>query len=171
MKQILDQASINRSLKRLTHEIIEHNEGVEQVVLVGIKTRGIYLAQRIAQFIKQLENKEIEVINLDIAPWRDDIQHDLERTQLPIDINGKQVVLVDDVLYSGRTIRAAMDAVIDSGRPASIQCAVLVDRVHRELPIRADYVGKNIPSSRRERIFVRLQEVDGVDEVLLDRIP
>ena len=168
MKQILDQASINRTLKRLTHEIIEHNKGVENLVLIGIKTRGIYLANRIAQFMNLLENIEVDLIELDIAPWRDDIKHDLEKSQLPLDINGKQVVLIDDVLYSGRTIRAAMDAVIDSGRPATIQCAVLIDRGHRELPIRADYVGKNIPSSKSERIFVRMQEVDGTDEVLLD---
>ncbi len=157
--------AINRTLKRLTHEIIERNEGVKDVVLVGIKTRGIVLANRIADFILQLENKEVPVIELDITPWRDDKDHDLAPHKLPININGKQVVLVDDVLFSGRTIRAAMDAVIDSGRPATVQCAVLVDRGHRELPIRADYVGKNIPSSKTERIFVNVLEIDGLDEI------
>lgn len=169
MKQIMDTTSINRTLKRLTHEIIEHNEGVQEVVLIGIKTRGIVLARRIAEFIQQLEQKTIPVIDLDITAWRDDKKQKQPRTELPIDINGKQVILVDDVLFSGRTIRAAMDAVIDSGRPATIQCVVLVDRGHRELPIRADYVGKNIPSSKQEHIFVKVKEFDGSDEVLIDQ--
>jgi pyrimidine operon attenuation protein/uracil phosphoribosyltransferase len=170
---ILTQDEVRRALTRVAHEILERNGGVGGVVLVGMHTRGVPLAGRLAQLIKAFEGQNVAVGALDISLYRDDIsggvQPVMRRTELPVDIEGKRVVLVDDVLYTGRSIRAAMDALTDFGRPSEIQLAVLVDRGHRELPVRADYVGKNVPTSFDEEVEVRLEEVDGADEVLLLR--
>mgnify|MGYP001393494325 CR=1 FL=1 len=169
-KVILDEAAIRRALTRIAHETLERNKGVEDVVLVGIKTRGIYLARRLAERIEQIEGKKIEVGELDITLYRDDLtekseQPEVRATKIPFDIRQKIVILVDDVLYTGRTVRAAMDALIDLGRPKMIQLAVLIDRGHRELPIRPDYVGKNVPTSRQEMVVVSVSEIDHCDEV------
>ncbi len=164
---IMDKESIRRALLRITHEILEHNKDVNSLVLVGIKTRGVYLAQRIAQNIKAIEGVDVPVQFLDVTPYRDDVTRELPKQNLHLEVADKNVIIVDDVLYTGRTVRAAMDALIDYGRPATIQLAVLIDRGHRELPIRPDYVGKNTPTSRKERVAVRLEEVDGIDEVLI----
>lgn len=170
--QILDKDSISRCLKRLAHEILERNKGAEDLCLVGIRNRGVYLAYRLADCIKKIEGKEVPVGILDITLYRDDLtlissQPQVHKTEIDFNLNDKNVVLVDDVLYTGRTSRAALDALIDFGRPKSIQLAVLVDRGHRELPIRADYVGKNTPTSPCETVEVRLVEVDGCDEVVI----
>jgi pyrimidine operon attenuation protein/uracil phosphoribosyltransferase len=170
--KVLDKEAIVRSLMRIAHEIVEKNKGTEGLCLVGIRNRGVYLAERLAECIKKIENKDVSVGILDITLYRDDLtlvaSHPLVRkTEIDFDINDKILVLVDDVLYTGRTIRAALDALIDFGRPKSIQLAVLVDRGHRELPIRADYVGKNIPTAQNESVEVRLEEVDGKDEVVI----
>jgi pyrimidine operon attenuation protein/uracil phosphoribosyltransferase len=169
---VLDDQAIRRALTRIAHEIIEKNKGIENLVLVGIRTRGIYLATRLAEKIHQIEDKKIPVGDLDITLYRDDLSKktaDLEPlvkgTHIENDIHNKTVILVDDVLYTGRTVRAALDALIDLGRPSSIQLAVLVDRGHRELPIRSDYVGKNIPTSSSEKIVVELKEIDQLDQV------
>ena len=162
---IMDADGIRRALIRIAHEITEKNRGVENVALVGIRTRGVPLAARIAEEIRKIENVEVPVGSLDITLYRDDLT-----TMGDFDITGKHIVLVDDVLYTGRTIRAALDAIIDMGRPNSIQLAVLIDRGHRELPIRADYAGKNVPTSRRETIEVALQEEGKEDEVILGEI-
>lgn len=171
-KVIMSEDEIRRALTRIAHEILERNKGSEGLVFVGMRTRGVPLARRLAARIKEFEGAEVLIGALDISLYRDDIPYHgvnpvVQRTEIPVDISERRVVLVDDVLYTGRTIRAAMDALIDFGRPQSIQLAVLLDRGHRELPIRADYVGKNIPSSRGEEIQVRLEEVDGRDEVVL----
>lgn len=167
MKIVLDKEAIRRSLVRMTHEIMEHNQGVDNVVLVGIETRGLPLANRLATLIKQFERTEIEVVSLNTSAWRDDSKRISEKPSLEVDFTGKDVVIVDDVLQSGRTIRAAMDAVIEYGRPKSIQLAILVDRGHREFPIRPDYVGKNIPSSSKEFVRVNVEEIDDVDQVYI----
>ena len=168
MKTIMDENSITRTLVRMTHEIIEKNKGIENLVLVGIKTRGETIAQRIAQNIKRFEGVDIETVGFDIRYWRDDIDKTgITKPNYDLDLNHKIVVLIDDVLYKGRTVRAAMDGVMRFGRPQSIQLAVLVDRGHRELPIRADVVGKNVPTSTEESVKVSLQEVDGSDEVII----
>lgn len=169
---IMDSEAIRRALVRIAHEIIEKNKGVEDVVIVGIRTRGVPLAQRIAAEINAIENCEMTVGMLDITLYRDDLSTlgynpVVHGTDINFDLSGKHVVLVDDVLYTGRTIRAALDAVIDMGRPKTIQLAVLVDRGHKELPIRADYVGKNVPTSQKETIEVVLNEIDGNDEVFI----
>ena len=169
---IMDSEAIRRALVRIAHEIIEKNKGVEDVVIVGIRTRGVPLAQRIAAEINAIENCEMTVGMLDITLYRDDLttlgyNPVVHGTDINFDLSGKHVVLVDDVLYTGRTIRAALDAVIDMGRPKTIQLAVLVDRGHKELPIRADYVGKNVPTSQKETIEVVLNEIDGTDEVYI----
>lgn len=169
---IMDSEAIRRALVRIAHEIIEKNKGVEDVVIVGIRTRGVPLAQRIAAEINAIENCEMMVGMLDITLYRDDLSTlgynpVVHGTDINFDLSGKHVVLVDDVLYTGRTIRAALDAVIDMGRPKTIQLAVLVDRGHKELPIRADYVGKNVPTSQKETIEVVLNEIDGTDEVYI----
>ena len=169
---IMDSEAIRRALVRIAHEIIEKNKGVEDVVIVGIRTRGVPLAQRIAAEINAIENCEMTVGMLDITLYRDDLSTlgynpVVHGTDINVDLSGKHVVLVDDVLYTGRTIRAALDAVIDMGRPKTIQLAVLVDRGHKELPIRADYVGKNVPTSQKETIEVVLNEIDGTDEVYI----
>ena len=152
-------------MTRITYEIIEKNKGINNLVIVGLKTRGVYIAQRIAERLQQLENAEIPVAELDISTYRDDATDRSTKAVLDTNIDGKRVILVDDVLYTGRTIRAALDALMDNGRPAVVNLAVLVDRGHRELPIRADFVGKNIPTAAAERINVNVEEVDGVDSV------
>ena len=169
---ILDEQAIRRALTRVAHEIIEKNKGIDDCVLVGIRTRGIYIANRLAERIAQIEGTTIEVGELDITLYRDDLSVKtanleplVKGSDIPVKIADKKVILVDDVLYTGRTVRAAMDALIDIGRPAAIQLAVLVDRGHRELPVRADFVGKNIPTSSSEKIVVELSEVDGQDKV------
>ncbi|TDA67023.1 MAG: bifunctional pyr operon transcriptional regulator/uracil phosphoribosyltransferase PyrR [Clostridia bacterium] len=174
--QIMDADTMRRSLIRMAHEIVEKNKGVKGLVLIGIRRRGVPLAERLAQFIQEIEGKAVPVGILDITLYRDDLttlsyQPQVQQTEIPFDVTNKVVVLVDDVLYTGRTVRAAMDAVIDLGRPRSIQLAVLVDRGHRELPIRADYVGKNVPTSRKEVIAVMAQEIDGEDKVLIKEKP
>ena len=172
-KVLLTSREIGRALARIAHEIVERNKGAEGVVLVGMKTRGVPLAKRIAEIIQGFEGTAIPIGTLDISFYRDDIAPselnpaNQSHTNMPTSIAGRRVVLVDDVLYTGRSIRAAMDALMDMGRPSSIQLAVLVDRGHRELPIRADYVGKNVPSSQDEEIHVRLEEIDGVDGVII----
>ncbi len=173
-KVLLTPEDIARTLVRIAHEIVERNKGAGNLVLVGMWTRGVPLARRIARIIQSFEEIPIPTGSLDISLYRDDISRlDLKvrsasgNTYIPADITNKEVVLVDDVLYTGRSIRAAMDALMDLGRPKSIQLAVLIDRGHRELPIRADYVGKNIPSSRDEEIQVLVEEVDGVDKVVI----
>lgn len=163
---LMDEAAINRALTRIAHEIIEHNNGCEDLVLIGLRRRGVPLAHRIADRIETIENVRLPVGELDIRPFRDDLSllSDLpERAEtcVPFDVTGRKVVLVDDVLFTGRTVRAAIEAVFRLGRPSSIQLAILIDRGHRELPIRADYVGKNIPTSRSERVAVQLPEFDG----------
>jgi pyrimidine operon attenuation protein / uracil phosphoribosyltransferase len=169
---VLDDQAIRRALTRIAHEIIEKNKGIENCILIGIRTRGIYLANRLAERIEQIEGAKIDVGELDITLYRDDLTKKTENQEplvkgsdVPKDINEQKVILVDDVLYTGRTVRAALDALIDIGRPSQIQLAVLVDRGHRELPIRADYVGKNIPTSSSEKIVVELKEVDESDQV------
>ena len=172
-RRIMGPDDIRRALARVSHEILERNRGSQEVVLVGVHTRGVHLARRLAQNILQFEGSQVPVAELDISLYRDDLQErarpPLKLTSLPVDIRDKRVVLVDDVLYTGRTIRAAMDALVDFGRPRQVQLAILLDRGHRELPIRPDYVGKNIPTSQEERVMVRLAEVDGVDEVTIAR--
>lgn len=169
---VLDEQAIRRALTRIAHEIIEKNKGIEDCVLIGIRTRGIFLAERLSERIKQIEGKDIQVGELDITLYRDDLstktsdgQPVVKGSDIPERITNKKVILVDDVLFTGRTVRAAMDALVDMGRPSQIQLAVLVDRGHRELPIRADYVGKNIPTSQSEKIVVKLMEVDRQDQV------
>jgi pyrimidine operon attenuation protein / uracil phosphoribosyltransferase len=171
-KIVMTAEDIRRTLARIAHEIIERNKSTAGLVLVGLHTRGVPLARRLAAGIEAYEGTGLLVGALDFSPYRDDlnsaeVRTALQRTDIPSDITGKSVILVDDVLYTGRSIRAAMDALIDLGRPRSIQLAVLVDRGHREMPIRADYVGKNLPSARHEDIQVRLVETDGVDEVAI----
>ncbi|MBS4207690.1 bifunctional pyr operon transcriptional regulator/uracil phosphoribosyltransferase PyrR [Bacillus sp. FJAT-50079] len=169
---VLDEKAIQRALTRIAHEIIERNKGIENCVLVGIKTRGIYIADRLAKRIEKIEGQEIPVGEIDITLYRDDLsiktktaEPEVRGSQIPVDITNKKVILVDDVLYTGRTVRAGMDALVDLGRPSLIQLAVLVDRGHRELPIRADFIGKNIPTSSEERVVVELIESDENDQV------
>jgi pyrimidine operon attenuation protein/uracil phosphoribosyltransferase len=170
-KKLLGADEIRRAVTRLAHEVLERNRGVEGLVLVGLRTRGVPLAARLQQSIEEFEGARVPRGDLDITLYRDDVHQRVPRalspTSIPVDISDKTVVLVDDVLYTGRTIRAALDALIDLGRPRAIQLVCLVDRGHRELPIRPDYVGKNVPTSRGEKVAVRLEEVDGVDEVVL----
>lgn len=168
---VLEGAEIARALTRISHEIIETNKGAEDLVLVGIPTRGVALAHRIAEAIERIEGTVVPVGQLDVTMYRDDLAQNPTRvpqpTEMPPSIDGATVVLVDDVLYSGRTVRAALDALNDHGRPRAVRLAALIDRGHRELPIRADFIGKNLPSSKHERISVRLLEHDGVDEVTI----
>ena len=168
--KLIDEVGLQRTIARLAHEIIEKNKGVENLAIVGIRTRGVPLGQRIAGKIREIEGKEVPFGVLDITLYRDDFKykHPVVRvTDIPFAIDGMNVVLVDDVLYAGRTVRAALDALMDFGRPASIQLAVIVDRGHRELPIRPDFVGKNIPTSIGEEVRVRVKEMDGEDGVFL----
>jgi pyrimidine operon attenuation protein/uracil phosphoribosyltransferase len=175
---ILDQQAINRALTRIAHEIIERNKGIKDCILVGIKTRGIYIANRLAEGIAKIEGQKIYVGEMDITLYRDDLSEKninkdpllkLKSASFPLDITEKRIIVVDDVLYTGRTVRAALDAIIDHGRPAQIQLAVLIDRGHRELPIRPDYVGKNVPTSKSEKIVVKLLEIDECDEVTIEK--
>ena len=164
--QLMDEAALGRALMRISHEITEKNRGVENVVLVGIRRRGEPIAERIRENIRRIEGRELPVGSIDIRFYRDDLRPlgenpDVRRTELPFDVTGRDVVLTDDVIYTGRTVRAAIEAVFSCGRPRSIQLAVLIDRGHRELPIRPDYVGKNVPSARSEFVEVRLPEFDG----------
>ena len=172
-KEVVDAVTMKRALTRISYEIIERNKGIQDIVLVGIKSRGIYIAQRLAERLKQLEDIDVPVGELDITLYRDDVKDmeepELHSSDVPVSIEGKEVILVDDVLYTGRTIRAAMDAVMDLGRPRKISLAVLVDRGHRELPIRADYVGKNIPTSKTEEIIVEMEERDGADRIMISK--
>ena len=167
---LLDENAIRRALTRLSHEIIEKNKGVEDIVLVGIKRRGYPLAERLSEFIEKFEGVKIPVASVDITLYRDDLANvsdtpNLNDPKIDVDIRGKKVIIGDDVLYTCRTARAAIDAIMDQGRPEFIQLAVLVDRGHKELPIRADYVGKNIPTSKDEIIKVQIKEIDGTDSV------
>ncbi len=169
---VMSADDVRRAVVRIGHEIVEQNHGSHDLILVGMRTRGVPLAERLAAAIRAFEDVEIPVGALDIALYRDDLPSrgttvEIKPSDLPEDIAGKRVVLVDDVLYTGRSIRAALDALIDYGRPQRIQLAVLVDRGHRELPIRADFVGKNIPTSRDDDVLVQLEETDGVDQVLV----
>ncbi|HEX6130480.1 MAG TPA: bifunctional pyr operon transcriptional regulator/uracil phosphoribosyltransferase PyrR [Actinomycetota bacterium] len=171
--KVMDAADVRRALVRIAHEILERDEGAEGVVLVGIANRGDDLARRLAALVRSIEDVEVPVGVLDITFYRDDIgltaeAPEVHETRIPCDVSGRTVVLVDDVLFTGRTIRAAMDALMDLGRPRRIQLAVLVDRGHRELPIRADFVGKNVPTSRADQVRVLVEEVDGEDAVVVE---
>ena len=171
---VMDAEAISRAITRIAHEILEANKGAGNLALVGIVTRGAVLAEVLAAKIREIEGAEVAVGTLDISFYRDDLalrlSPEVHRTDIPFDVEGKDLILVDDVLFTGRTIRSAMDAIMDYGRPCSVQLAVLVDRGHRELPIRADFVGKNVPSSRKERVKVYLDQVDGRDTVeILER--
>ncbi len=173
--KIMDEKSINRSITRIAHEILEKNKGTENIVLVGIKTRGVPFARRIAKKIREFEESSVEIGVIDITLYRDDLEEiDIKpvvnNPEIAADYNGKIVVLLDDVIYTGRTVRAAMDAIMDRGRPSSIQLGVLVDRGHKELPIRADFVGKNVPTSKTEVVEVHFEETDGLDEVVISEL-
>ena len=171
--QLMDEKAIGRAITRISHEIIERNKGIEDVVLVGIKTRGVPIADRIGKKIQQIEGASVNTGEVDITLYRDDLKKIdvdpvINGSNVQFSIDDKIVILVDDVLYTGRTVRSALDAIIDIGRPKAIQLAVLVDRGHRELPIRADYVGKNVPTSNGEIISVKLSEIDGEDSVTIN---
>jgi pyrimidine operon attenuation protein/uracil phosphoribosyltransferase len=170
-KQVLDEGGIERALARIAHEILERNHGTTHLALVGIRTRGVFLAERLQKKLLEIEKKEIPVGILDITLYRDDLSEvgpkpELHETDISFNLKDKIVILVDDVLFTGRTIRAALDGIIDLGRPKAIQLAVLVDRGHRELPIKADYVGKNVPTAFQDKIIIRLKETDGKDEAV-----
>lgn len=168
--EILDERAISRAVTRITHEILERNKGIDRLCIVGIKCRGAHLAQRIANKIQEVEGRTVPVGLLDITPYRDDIepgQAVADTSELPFAMENARVVLVDDVLYTGRTVRAAINSVMARGRPENIQLAALIDRGHRELPIRPDYVGKNLPTSRDEMVWVQMREADGVDRVVI----
>ncbi|MFQ5706873.1 MAG: bifunctional pyr operon transcriptional regulator/uracil phosphoribosyltransferase PyrR [bacterium] len=172
LEQIIDEEDLNRTITRLAHEIVERNRGVENLLLLGIRTRGVPLAKRIIDKIEEIEKIKLPLGILDVTMYRDDVfkkikQPKVQTTEIDFDIDGKTVILVDDVLYTGRTIRAALDAVVDFGRPTKIELAVLIDRGHRELPIRADYIGKNVPTSSKEEVRVRVKEIDDEDGVFL----
>ena len=166
-KEVVDDLTMKRAITRITYEIIERNKDLSQIVLVGIKTRGVYIARRIQERLSQLEQIDVPVAELDTKPFRDDMKVTEDTTVLPVDIAHREVILIDDVLYTGRTIRAAIDNLVSHGRPARVGLAVLVDRGHRELPIRPDFVGKNIPTSKSEEIIVEMVELDGQDRVLI----
>ena len=175
MPQVMDADRMSRALTRISHEILERNRGTDDLALVGIRTRGVPLARRLAANLKQITGAEVATGALDITLYRDDLMRQpvgpqpvVRSTEIPFSIDDRRILLVDDVLYTGRTIRAALDALIDFGRPKSIQLIVLVDRGHRELPIKADYVGKNFPTSSKQSVQVKLQEIDGADEVLIN---
>ena len=175
MPVVMDADRIDRTLARIAHEIVERNRGVDELALVGIRTRGVTLARRLAQRLLDITKEDVPTGTLDITLYRDDLMRSpvgpqpvIRRTEIPFSIDDRKILLVDDVLYTGRTVRAALDALIDFGRPKVIQLVVLVDRGHRELPIKADYVGKNLPTSLKESVQVRLHETDGADEVLVE---
>jgi pyrimidine operon attenuation protein/uracil phosphoribosyltransferase len=176
MPQVMDADRMSRALTRIAHEILERNRGLDDVALVGVRTRGVPIARRLAKLLHEINGDQVPTGALDITLYRDDLmrhavgpQPVVRRTEIPFSIDDKRILLVDDVLYTGRTTRAALDALIDFGRPRAIQLVVLVDRGHRELPIKADYVGKNVPTSLKQSVQVRLQEIDGVDEVVLEQ--
>jgi pyrimidine operon attenuation protein/uracil phosphoribosyltransferase len=169
--QVMDSEEIRRAVTRIAHEIIERNKGAENIAIIGIQSRGVPLARRLSDLIEKIEGVSVPVGSLNIAFYRDDYAtrqpQSIGKTEVPFDVTGKKVVLVDEVLYTGRTIRSALDALMDMGRPEAIQLAVLIDRGHRELPIRADYVGRNLPTSHREEVVVKLNETDGDERVLI----
>jgi len=176
MPILMDADRMSRTLTRIAHEIVERNRGVEQLALVGIRSRGVPIAKRLARSLFEITNEQVPTGALDITLYRDDLMRHavgpqplVRRTEIPLSIDDRIIVLVDDVLYTGRTVRAALDALIDFGRPKAIQLVVLVDRGHRELPIKADYVGKNVPTSLWESVRVRVQEIDGRDEVVIEK--
>ena len=173
---VMDADRISRTLTRIAHEIVERNKGVDELALVGIRTRGVHIARRIARTLREITSRDVPTGALDITLYRDDLmrtavgpQPVVRRTEIPFSIDDQKILLVDDVLYTGRTTRAALDALIDFGRPKAIQLIVLVDRGHRELPIKADYVGKNLPTNPEQSVQVRLEETDGLDEVVLQQ--
>ena len=173
--QVLDAEGIRKVFVRIAHEIVEKGRQTNQLCLVGIRSRGDHLAQRLAGLLQEISGKPVPVGVLDITLYRDDLSLQspgpvVHSTEIPFDVTGRRVIVVDDVLFTGRTVRAAMDALTDLGRPESVELAVLVDRGHRELPIKADYVGKNLPTSKEELVQVRLQETDGVDEVVIEQV-
>jgi pyrimidine operon attenuation protein/uracil phosphoribosyltransferase len=175
MSEVMDGDRMSRAITRIAHEILERNRGAGELALVGIRTRGVPIARRLARALKEINGEDVPTGALDITLYRDDLMRNqvgpqpvIRRTEIPFSIDDRKILLVDDVLYTGRTIRAALDALIDFGRPRAIQLVVLVDRGHRELPIKADYVGKNLPTSLKESVQVRLQEIDGTDEVVLE---
>jgi pyrimidine operon attenuation protein/uracil phosphoribosyltransferase len=175
MPQVMDADRMSRALTRIAHEILERNRGLDDLALVGIRTRGVPLARRIARALKEINGDDVPTGALDITLYRDDLMRQpvgpqpvVRRTEIPFSIDDRKILLVDDVLYTGRTIRAALDALIDFGRPKAIQLIVLVDRGHRELPIKPDFVGKNLPTSLKQSVQVRLQEIDGTDEVVIE---
>ena len=177
MPEVMDADRMSRALTRIAHEILERNRGVDELALVGIRTRGVPIARRLARALKEINGDDVPTGALDITLYRDDLMRNavgpqpvIRRTEIPFSIDDRKILLVDDVLYTGRTIRAALDALIDFGRPRAIQLVVLVDRGHRELPIKADYVGKNVPTSLKQSVQVRLQEIDGVDEVVIESV-
>ncbi|EFX40831.1 bifunctional pyr operon transcriptional regulator/uracil phosphoribosyltransferase PyrR [Streptococcus peroris] len=166
-KEVVDELTVKRAITRITYEIIERNKDLNKIILAGIKTRGVFIAHRIQERLEQLENISVPVLELDTKPFRDDVKSGEDTSLISVDVTDREVILVDDVLYTGRTIRAAIDNIVRQGRPARVSLAVLVDRGHRELPIRPDYVGKNIPTSRSEEIIVEMMELDGQDRVLI----
>ena len=175
MPQVMDAVRMSRALTRIAHEILERNRGLDEIALVGIRTRGVPIAKRLARALKEINGDDVPTGALDITLYRDDLMRNpvgpqpvVRRTEIPFSIDDRKILLVDDVLYTGRTIRAALDALIDFGRPRAIQLVVMVDRGHRELPIKADYVGKNLPTSLKQSVQVRLQEIDGADEVVIE---
>jgi pyrimidine operon attenuation protein/uracil phosphoribosyltransferase len=175
MPQVMDADRMSRALTRIAHEILERNRGLDEIALVGIRSRGVPLARRLARTLREINGDDVPTGALDITLYRDDLMRQpvgpqpvVRRTEIPFSIDDRKILLVDDVLYTGRTIRAALDALIDFGRPRAIQLIVLVDRGHRELPIKADYVGKNVPTSLRQSVQVRLEEIDDVDEVMIE---
>jgi pyrimidine operon attenuation protein/uracil phosphoribosyltransferase len=174
----MDADRMSRALTRIAHEILERNRGTDELALVGIRTRGVPLARRLARALKEINGDDVPTGALDITLYRDDLMRTpvgpqplIRKTEIPFSIDDRRILLVDDVLYTGRTIRAALDALIDFGRPRAIQLVVMVDRGHRELPIKADYVGKNLPTSLKQSVQVRLQEIDGVDQVVIEGEP
>jgi pyrimidine operon attenuation protein / uracil phosphoribosyltransferase len=178
MPQVMDADRMSRALTRIAHEILERNRGLDEIALVGIRTRGVPLARRLARSLKEINGDDVPTGALDITLYRDDLmrhpvgpQPVVRRTEIPFSIDDRKILLVDDVLYTGRTIRSALDALIDFGRPRAIQLVVLIDRGHRELPIKADYVGKNLPTSSRQSVQVRLLEIDAADEVVIEGEP
>ncbi len=178
MPQVMDADRMSRALTRIAHEILERNRGLDELALVGIRTRGVPLARRLARALKEINGDDVRTGALDITLYRDDLMRHpvgpqplVRRTEIPFSIDDRKILLVDDVLYTGRTIRAALDALIDFGRPRAIQLIALVDRGHRELPIKADYVGKNLPTSPKQSVQVRLQEIDGTDEIVIEGEP
>jgi pyrimidine operon attenuation protein / uracil phosphoribosyltransferase len=178
MPQVMDADRMSRALTRIAHEILERNRGLDELALVGIRTRGVPIARRLARALKEINGDDVPTGALDITLYRDDLMRHpvgpqplVRRTEIPFSIDDRKIMLVDDVLYTGRTIRAALDALIDFGRPRVIQLIALVDRGHRELPIKADYVGKNLPTSIKQSVQVRLQEIDGTDEIVIEGEP